>query len=502
MKIFFSIILVCIVSAKTPEWVANHGKLSTHPELLYLTGYGIASAGNDITKEQMLNKALENAQKNLIEKIRVTIQSISFSKTEEISGTLSSMFSSAVQSSSNIEIYGMESFQYVDDEVAYAFVYLNREKTFEIYQKKIHNLRAELHEKLKLAKSFESKNNSSRAVEEYISCYPLIRQIKEEQSISSVINTSLSLNECEQAAAASEMTISEVQSSISALILKPIKTVEDLAWYALYEINEQLSKQSVSNQSIFIAPCLYQDTKMGSSFSRYFQKVMEQKAVEVVKWNPVAAAAEIVVSGSYWEQKGLLKFILTAKRITDGKIFASSEVTVDTSVIQSSAKDIKPENYLAAMTDMKIFGTDESLPGGLMVEGWTNREQSGNIFLKSDTMKVFVRVNIPSYIRFVYHMADGRRALLVDEYFIDQSKINLAYPIPIDFVCSEPFGSEVLHIIAQTEKFDQVEVETVDGNKYLKEDLHAFVTAVRGMKVAKPRSMQSEKRIIITTMEE
>ena len=109
---------------------------------------------------------------------------------------------------------------------------------------------------------------------------------------------------------------------------------------------------------------------------------------------------------------------------------------------------------------------------------------------------------MPSYIRFIYHLADGSRNLLLDNYYIDQSKVNRVFPIPQTFIWAFPFCVEFLQIFAQTGKFEKLDTENIDGYAILKEDLDKLLTKTRGFKKKKPELIQTENRLIITTMVE
>jgi hypothetical protein len=140
------------------------------------------------------------------------------------------------------------------------------------------------------------------------------------------------------------------------------------------------------------------------------------------------------------------------------------------------------------------------IDGGLSVELWTNKGNENLLFTENERMNIFVRVNMPCYLRFIYHLANGQRALLQNDYFIDESKVNFVVTMPDTFYCTPPFGAEVLQIIARTEKFDTIETETIDGYQILKEDLRKFIGTTRGFKKIKPTLMQREARLQITTV--
>ena len=137
----------------------------------------------------------------------------------------------------------------------------------------------------------------------------------------------------------------------------------------------------------------------------------------------------------------------------------------------------------------------------MSLEVWTNKGIDDLIFTKGEKMNVYVRVNLPCYVRFLYHLADGKRTMLLDNYYIDESKVNMVVQIPAEFECDEPYGAEFLQAFARTDRFEPKETVESDGYKFLKEDLEKFLSSTRGMKRVKPGTMQTETRVVMTTME-
>jgi hypothetical protein len=271
-----------------------------------------------------------------------------------------------------------------------------------------------------------------------------------------------------------------------------------------------------------VTPFTYQDTRMGSPFARYFKQALEGKAVEVGQWNVVqqtsdfqpktgnvakefaqASGASYVLSGTYWELPQGVKVQATLRNVADSKLVASVDQTVPASVVQSSNQNLKPQNFKEAFADQRDFKTGEVVGSGLNLEVWTNKGTDNLIFTKGERMTVYVRVNLPCYIRFIYHLASGERTLLLDSYYIDASKVNKVCQIPPggEFECDAPYGSEVLQVFARTEDFEPVATVEKDGYKYLQEDLKKFLVATRGFKAVKQAVMQTEQRITITSME-
>jgi hypothetical protein len=522
-------ILICLLAlplvlqAQVPDWVKNQGKSEKYSELRYLTGFGVAKVDKNNDKAQASQYASDYAKKNLIEKIRVSVSSNVLSKSEESEKKYSTYFSSAVQSTASMDLQGLDVQLYFDDDdnLMYALATVSRENVVTAYGKRAEDLRSQVHEHLANGKKYDAQNQRAKALEEYLACYPIFRQLEEAETILLAAETSQSksMSELDDAVQTEEVSVDQVRQAVDKLVQRPIITIEDLAWYLTYTLKGQIDLQG---KSVLVAPLTYQDTKMGSPFSRYFKQTLEGKAVEVAQWNVVqqstdfqpktgnvakefaqASGANYVLSGTYWEVPEGVKVQAVLRSVADSKLVASVDQLVPSAVVLSSAQSLKPQNFMEASADQKDFKTGEVVGSGLNLEVWTNKGADNLIFTKGDRMSVYVRVNLPCYIRFIYHLASGGRTLLLESYYIDDSKVNKVCQIPPggDFECDAPYGSEVLQVFARTEDFEPVATVEKDGYKYLQEDLKKFLVATRGFKPVKQASMQAEQRITITTME-
>jgi len=156
------------------------------------------------------------------------------------------------------------------------------------------------------------------------------------------------------------------------------------------------------------------------------------------------------------------------------------------------------------MSEDKYFAKNEVVYGDLNVEFWTNKGHKNLIFKDEENMKLFVRVNTPSYIRFIYHLANGMRTPLIENYFIDQSKVNKTVELPEEFVCAPPFGVEKLQVFASTENLPPFNTKQlmIEGVQYevLAEDLPEFLSNTRGMLKKKGEVKNAERVLTITTV--
>jgi hypothetical protein len=510
-----------VLRAEVPDWVKNQGKSLKYNELRYLTGFGMAKVEKGGNRADATQLASDNARKNLIEKIRVTVSSNVVSRNEETEKKYSTYFSTAVQSTASMELQGLETQIYYDDDerLLYALALVGRENIAAIYGKRADEVRSQIQEHMGSGKKFDDQNQRAKALNEYLACYPLFRQLEEAETILVAAQTSegKAMKELDGSVQNDQVSVGRVRQAVDKLVQRPINSVDDLAWYLVYVLNGQAD---MKGKNIMVAPFTYQDTKLGSPFSRFFKPSLESKAVEEAKWGIVqqtstfqpktrdvareyaqASGADFVLSGTYWEVPEGIKFQAAVRSVADSKLIASAEQIVPARVVQNSNQALKPQNFKEAFSDQKDFKAGEVVGGGLSLEVWTNKGMENLVFTKGERMTVFVRVNMPCYIRFIYHLASGERTLLLNSQYVDESKVNKVYQISTDFECDAPFGGEVLQVFARTEEFEPIETVEKDGYKYLREDLKKFLVATRGFKAVKPASMQTEQRITISTME-
>jgi hypothetical protein len=515
------VVLPLLLYAEVPDWVKNQGKSLKYNELRYLTGFGMAKLEKNSNRAEATQSASDNAKKNLIEKVRVSVSSNVLSKSEETEKKYSSYFASAVQSSASMDLQGLDIQHYYDEDerMEYALATVSRQNVIEVYGKRAADLRSEIHQHVANGKKFDDQNQRAQALNEYLACYPLFRQLEEAETIliAAQTNESKSFSELDGVVQKDQVNVGQVRQAVDKLVQRPINTPEDLAWYLVYTIKGQSDLQG---KRMMVTPFTYQDMKLGSPLSRYFKQVLEGKAVEVGKWDIVqqpttfqpktrdvaqeyaqASGADYVLSGTYWELPEGIKFQAVVRSVAESKLVASAEQLVPATVIQSSNQSLKPQNFKEAFADQKDFKSGEVVGGGLNLEVWTNKGVENLMFTKGEHMTVFVRTNIPCYIRCLYHLASGERVLLLDNHYIDESKVNKVYQIPQEFECDAPYGGEVLQVFARTEEFEPIMTTEKDGYRYLNEDLKKIVVATRGFKAVKRASMQTEQRITITTME-
>jgi hypothetical protein len=263
------------------------------------------------------------------------------------------------------------------------------------------------------------------------------------------------------------------------------------------------------NKSIQIGSFTYEDTKMGSPFSRRFVTVFEKELLgeagyqvitQVNIKNPIGA--DYLLSGTFWDEGEYLRLIAILRENNTQKPIASAEGQIPKIWLTKNNVSFKPENYEDALVNMMTFKKDEIINNGLKLEVWTNKGDDSPIFYEGDTLRFYVRVNNECYLRIVDHFADGSKVLLVDNMFLGSDKVNKVVKIGSEFLCSSPFGIETLQVNGQSEKFPPLKTIKRGEYDFISEELAAILKNTRGFKPIKNEDLKAEKRIVVTTIKE
>jgi len=292
------------------------------------------------------------------------------------------------------------------------------------------------------------------------------------------------------------ITRKDIENYISQITTQEIKDISDIAT----QLTVLISNQANYNANLSIANFSYQNTKMGSKFSAILKDELENKFPQITKWNIIKSNSinyNYVLTGTYLERNENIIINVNLINVKTASTEAAAQIKFNKSILTKEKIDFKPQNFVQAMNEAKEFGKDELIDGGILLDVWTDKGKNGLVLKNGELLNVYLRVNIPCFIRFIYHQADGTRVLLLDNYYIDESKVNFAFKIPEEFVVTEPFGVENLQIFAATEKFPHLNTNA-DG--IIIDNLQTTIIKTRGLKKANKKSLQTEARITITTL--
>jgi len=514
--------LITIQAGKQPDWVVNYGQSDKYDEQVYLTGFGEALGISRESKEI----AQENARADLSQKVLVKIDStVSNYQLEDGEETLQ-QFSTVTQSSSELQVMGLETLTYVRDSrknpMSFALVYIERKKLAKLYQAEKKHLTSQILQLITLAENQDNPKYTS--VQYYYQTWPLLDKLAEVQTILlSVSGTRIFSDLASQDLADQPLILnkSQINRRIQQLSLHSIDNLDDVAGAIQFQLYQQFDLQ---HQQLLVQPFFYQDTRLSSRFARYFKQLLEgkfensiqphrefqAKSVNYEKDMAVSANADYIITGSYWEKEDNVQILVFCRSVQTGEIRASANVDFKRGMLKSSL-NLKPDNFEKIMSQQLAFEQEVIDSGQLKLEVWTDRGKNALLYSQGELMKVYLRTNRPCYVRLLYILANGQKTLLVDNLQINLESINRPLLVndllEIDFECTSPFGAEMIIGVARNYPFDTIETTERDGYIFIDTDNPKHLANItRGTKGFKRRKrndesiQQTETKLILTTV--
>lgn len=507
------ILAFCCTSAlfsQTPGWIKYENRHAFYPESTYITGFSSEINYQNTDVAELLETCKGNAKKSLVESVKISIKSITLSGTENINtGNNVATYEYIKQSSvsySNIDVAGLKSETYYDKrkKTGYAFTYVKKTDLISYYKQKVTSGLQQLEQRYNFSSEAIAGGQSQKALPKLLECLPHFREIEEGQSILAALGI------FDENSIQSKSTLalkSKIDKSINELNNSVKNDISDLTYFISNGL--KIQKPDLKG-AVSLSSFNYQDTKMGSPFSKRLYKELEQKLVSTARFNILnqdlfganvdLSPYDYIITGTYWEEADYLKVIVVLRDFKTGKAEASIESKLKKDYCSQNSISFLPENFIIANTKNKTFNENEIVGGDLKLEVWTNKGRDNLLYSQGDTLRLYIRANKECYVRFVYYLADGSSVLLLDDFYLGIDKVNKVYQLPDEFICSDPYGAELLQVNAQTEKFEPLVTSFKYGYNFITEDIGEIIKKNRGFKKLDDKIMKAENRLVITTM--
>ncbi len=489
------------VSANEPKWLTLSGRQFYYPPEKFIIGYAWEGYDRQEEPSDVIRELKKTASAELISSVKVTIQTQSTFNTEQVDNSLHQYFKESSTSFSSMDLSGLSYETHVDEKERKVHVLATAEKSTvrRAYLNQLGKKVKEIQAGIEMANALSLDGNSPEAYEKYLKTQPLFREVEEDQTLLIMLGlndeSKLKINEVQEAK-------KTVTKALQALKKSGDRNLSDVCYFMAGNLEKQLPGPEGTVQLAYFT---FEDTKMASPFSKRLTASLEQKLIaetsyKLISPDKAGQKATYLLTGTYWDSGNKLKIVAILKEVGSGKALASIEDQIAKSWLSGQGIQFMPENFADAFSRMQAFRKDEIMGGGLQAEVWTNRGNENLIFTENDTLQLYVRVNKPTYIRFIYHLADGSRVLLLDNYYIGKDKVNKVYEIPDKFVCAPPFGVETLQLNAQTKAFGPLNTVEQYGYQFIRDDLKQVIQATRGFKRVEETDVKAETRLVITTM--
>jgi len=489
---------------QNPDWTDPEQRKTHYPETQFLTGFSSEVLRKAENTDELRQKHLGFAKTQLVESISVSIKSSATLNLENLNSKNFEQFKQASVSFAEAKFTGLKTETWYDEKkkIIPAFVYVRIAELVKACKADLTEKSFLLKKKIDAADVYATSGNLEQALKSYYLCFPLIREIENDEAMLVAIGK-------EPMPELTEDYELKINQAIGNLRKDRIRSLDDACLFMSDGIRQQINGVDLEG-GLRLGSFTYQNTRMGSDFSSRISICLEQKLIRqgfdlITQSDPKNESAGkdssgYVFSGTYWEEGENIKIIGNLLSLKTNRTLAGVEEFLPKKWCTDNSVKYLVDNFDQALTRQKQFAENEITNGGLIAELWTNRGKDNPIFMRGDTMRVNVRVNQPCYIRLIYYFSDGTKTLLLDSRYIGEDKTDKTILLPDIFVCDAPFGSETIQMIAQSVPFKPMTVKIENGYKMILDDVGSILANVRGMKAVGQVDFIAEKRLDLTTL--
>jgi hypothetical protein len=499
MKMRFLLIVIftgiASVFAQSYSWTSKMVRENDYPLDQYYTGFVSLPVSNNVDIQQTLKELSNSAKTRLVESVQSTIKSQTVLNTSETNNDVYQYFRKTSTSYSKADIAGLkvETYYNKKNKMCYAFAYVKKADAVAYYKNIIEKNIVVIEKNIEIAEQYAT-TNKQEAIKTYLKCLTLFVNIEEAQTLLYIMGVKES--DVLQIDKVTELNI-KVNKAIEEIKQNKELTLDDACIFIASGLKQQTKDL---NHTITIKTFTYQETGMGSPFSKRILNILENKmSTQGFSLNNSSETEDFILTGTYWEENNRMK-IIAVLRDNDGNIVASASSYVPMDWFISNNIAYKPGNFNQAYSAMKVFRSNELANSDLQVEIWTNKGYDDLLYTEGDILRLFVQANRECYIRLVYYMADGSKVLLLDNYYIGNDKVNQVFELPQKFECAAPFGIEFLQLNAQTKKFAPLSTTEQYGYTFINDNVNDIVQYTRGFKLVNDETLKCEKRLMFTTV--
>jgi hypothetical protein len=503
VNLFIFSLIAFNVRAQTPSWTDYNTRTLKFPEEKFLVGFASENNPDKAPEGDLLKKLSGYAKDQLVENIMVDVRSVTTLNVLNVNAQTLEELKKTSSSISQAKIVGLQTEQFYDPKKkqGFAIAYAERSKVVKDYKNLVSQLITEINDQYNIALQQKEKNQIQLAAKSLYKAQTDLKELEEAQSLlvsltGKVEDPAIGLDQSRELSLKVENTLSGLRNGLR-------NSIDELAYFLV----ESIGMQTNSSAPIQVQPFTFEDTPMGSPFSRKLATALENKIVAQGKIPVVQGyakqAATNVVQGTYWDELNFVKVIAIVRNVETGQALASATASIDKSKLTAANSAYRPENYKQALINQKLFAENELKSEGLQVDILTNKGGKNLFYSEGEELKLLARANRECYLRFIYHLADGSKVLLLDNYYVNRDKVNQYYELPYEFECAEPFGVETLQLNAQTKPFEPLQTSSEYGYDFIVEDTDEVLVKTRGFKrkdTSKEEVLKAESRLVINTM--
>ena len=362
---------------------------------------------------------------------------------------------------------------------------INQAKLQAYFEEETSSLQNELKQVLDKAQRFET-SEPMQAVKYYQTSYPIYDALNKIVLLKHATQSNDNLNVVRQelvqnitkASGNLQMSYREVTQKVASLQQKarPVSTTTSPVTHIARAIALQIMTQNERPHRIQMNMFTCEETDQSSPISYDLYAALKN---ELPNWDflPLKRGFQklpVKLEGEFWRTDD--NTVLVKASLNNGKTWDQmGSVNLSIPMTDLNGIDIFPANFTEIKTHHSVFhenteSDNKTITGNeLSVDLWTDKGDKTVAYVKDELMTVYCKVNQPSYVRLLYRLQDNRYTLLYENIGIGQDKVDQSVEID-SFLCTPPFGSETLIILAKKTKFKPLQTNSRGGYDYLTTD--------------------------------
>jgi hypothetical protein len=350
-----------------------------------------------------------------------------------------------------IEVSGVEPvLHYEDGDTLHALAYVSREKAKQDHYTRATDLAQQIHQTLDVAARLARDNHRQDALRAYAEAYPLLDRLEDALAVLLVVGGT-----------PPEIPFSrpEIEEHVANLEDSPVHSLRDATQVLL----SRLDRSGAVGSRVQVRAFTYARSDFASPFSHHLHQLLASglagRVVEGTKSFRAKGAdyaleagrqsnANTALFGTYQEVGDAVYLYARVVDIETGQRVAAADVAIPKTLVVQANLELKPQNFLQALEDAGHIASSEILSSAIRLELWTDHGRDALLFQEDDIYHVYVRANRPCTIRLLYHLADGTRVVMYDDYPIGSHMVNQGVQIGNKFRVVAPFGAETMQAFA------------------------------------------------------
>jgi hypothetical protein len=479
--------------------VEQGGNSAAYPQARFLTGFAQANG-----KQDALESAKQQASGDLARQISVQIESNVVDVTRETQGRLENDLTSQIRATSDIRLDGIRFETHRDREQVWVLAILERGPAAEARRRHRDQALVRTKRCIEDAEKEERAGRATEALTIYRGCRTPLAEAVEDEAVATAISRRALLED--DASKTLALYAAQIDERVNAIPHEDTRSIRSAAG----ALAAQLARGGVGRgQNLQVAPFSYESRDVSSPFGREVSIALESAIGSTApRPDPIAVRSSIaampeavVVRGTYREEKDLVKLRANAKEAGTGRLLASAEISL---ARQGIPKDLetRPANFASFVRDADKLSGGDVISGDLRLELRTNKGDRGLVFDEGEDLTLYVRVNRPAWIRLIYVLTNGELVPIDQAWYIDDSMVNQLVEYPASFEVVPPFGVEMVHAMAYTDKPPTMMTRPtrIEGQDYqVVADGTDQVVRQRGI-ARKEKKQVAEQTIQLTTM--